>query len=147
VTRLKTNTPLNKPREILLDPGSPLLSDRIGFLPARQAMNRKNPMQDVGSARSLSRPRPARHCAPHQGSRRARSGDRGSVQALLAVEQFFPVMKQTPKITRFVGRSENALRIQIAVFFCALCRSSRKKRMASSNSFVSCARTSCTEKT
>ena len=28
-------------------PGSTVLSDRIGFLPARQAMNRKNPMQDA----------------------------------------------------------------------------------------------------
>ena len=31
------------------------------------------------------------------------------------VELFFRVMKQTLKITRFVGRSENAVRIQIAV--------------------------------
>jgi hypothetical protein len=47
VTRFKTNTPLNAPREMPLPPGSTVLSDRIGFLPARQAMNRKNPMQDA----------------------------------------------------------------------------------------------------
>ena len=46
-----------------LEPGTIVLGDRIGFLPARQAMNRKNPIQDVGSARSSSRPRPARPCA------------------------------------------------------------------------------------
>ena len=34
VTRFKANTPLNKPREMPLEPGSTLLSDRIGFLPA-----------------------------------------------------------------------------------------------------------------
>ncbi len=31
------------------------------------------------------------------------------------IELFFRVMKQTLKITKFVGRSENAVRIQIAV--------------------------------
>jgi hypothetical protein len=77
VARFKANTPLKKPREIPLDPGSPLLSDRIGFLPARQGMNRKNPMQDVGSARSLSRPDRPDTAPPHQRSRRARSRDRG----------------------------------------------------------------------
>jgi Transposase DDE domain len=46
VTRFKTNTPLNMPREMPLELGSTVLSDRIGFLPARQAMNRKNPRQD-----------------------------------------------------------------------------------------------------
>ena len=30
-----------------LDPGTTVLSDRIGFLPARQAMNRRNSMQDA----------------------------------------------------------------------------------------------------
>jgi hypothetical protein len=34
VTRFKTNTPLNEPRETPLPPGSTVLSDRIGFLPA-----------------------------------------------------------------------------------------------------------------
>src|SRR6202161_2291789 len=47
VTRFQTNTPLKAPRALPLPPGSTLLSDRIGFLPARQAMNRKNSMQDA----------------------------------------------------------------------------------------------------
>jgi hypothetical protein len=47
VTRFKANTPLNSPSDLPLSPGSTRLSDRIGFLPARQAMNRKNPMQDA----------------------------------------------------------------------------------------------------
>jgi hypothetical protein len=47
VTRFKANTPLNEPREMPLEPGTTALSDRIGLMPARQAMNRKNPMQDA----------------------------------------------------------------------------------------------------
>ena len=47
VTRFKTNTPLNSPRDLPLPPGSALLGDRTGFLPARQAMNHRNPMQDA----------------------------------------------------------------------------------------------------
>jgi hypothetical protein len=63
VTRFKTNTPLMSPRDLPLPPGTTVLGDRIRFLPARQAMNRKNPMQDAGRAKSWSRPRPARPCA------------------------------------------------------------------------------------
>ena len=37
VTRFKTNTPLLQARDMPLDPGSDVLSDRIGFLPGRQA--------------------------------------------------------------------------------------------------------------
>ena len=43
---VKANTPLNMPREMPLEPGSTVLGDRIAFLAARQAMNRKNPMPD-----------------------------------------------------------------------------------------------------
>jgi hypothetical protein len=42
VTRFKTNTPLNELREMPLEPGTTVIGDRIGFLPARQAMNRRN---------------------------------------------------------------------------------------------------------
>ena len=47
VTRFKSNTPLNQARDMPLEPGSTVLSDRIGFLPARQAKSRKNPMQEA----------------------------------------------------------------------------------------------------
>lgn len=47
VTRFKTNTPLNKACDLMVPPGSGVLSDRIGFLPARQAKSRKNPMKDA----------------------------------------------------------------------------------------------------
>ena len=47
VTRFKANTPLREAKDMPLAVGSDVLSDRIGFLPARQGNNRKNPMQDA----------------------------------------------------------------------------------------------------
>jgi Transposase DDE domain/Domain of unknown function (DUF4372) len=115
VTRFKANTPLNTPRDMPLPPGSTLLSDRIGFLPARQAMNRKNPMQDAvreivvrteagETLRLLTNDldAPAQEIADLY-KRRWR------------IELFFRLMKQTLRIPKFIGRSENAVRIQIAV--------------------------------
>ena len=114
VTRFKANTPLNSPRDLPLSPGATPLSDRIGFLPARQAMNRKNPMQDAvrevvvktetgQTLRLLTNDldAPAQEIADLY-KRRWR------------IELFFRVMKQTLRITKFVGRSENAVRIHIA---------------------------------
>jgi hypothetical protein len=46
-TRLKSNTPLNVIEELAVIPGRNILSDRIGFLPARQAGRRSNPMQET----------------------------------------------------------------------------------------------------
>ncbi|WP_166145672.1 IS4 family transposase [Methylosinus sp. RM1] len=47
VTRFKTNTPLCEAKNLPLAPGTRVRSDRIGFLPARQAKARKNPMADA----------------------------------------------------------------------------------------------------
>jgi hypothetical protein len=115
VTRFKTNTPLNAPCEMPLLPGSTVLRDRIGFLPARQAINRRNPMQDgvreivveteTGETLRLltdDLDAPAQEIADLY-KRRWR------------IELFFRLMKQTLRITKFVGRSENVVRIQIAV--------------------------------
>src|SRR5438132_11947439 len=43
VTRFKQNTPLRVTETRSVPPGSAILCDRIGHLPARQAKNRKNP--------------------------------------------------------------------------------------------------------
>ena len=115
VTRFKANTPLAVVEELPVAPGSNILSDRIGFLPARQAKNRCNPMQhavrevrvttDTGKVlRLLSNDldAPAEEIADLYRRR-------------WAIELFFRWVKQTLKITRFVGTSENAVRIQIAV--------------------------------
>jgi hypothetical protein len=115
VTRFKTNTKLTLIEELSVPEAGPILSDRIGFLPARQAGSRRNPMADA--VREI----------------RVRI-DTGKVLRILsndldapaqeiadlykrrwAIELFFRWVKQTLKITSFVGRSENAVRIHIAV--------------------------------
>lgn len=116
VTRFKANTPLvdERSRAPVLE-GGDILCDRIGFLPERQAGNRRNPMQA-----------PVREIVV-----RARSGKPmrlltndldASAQEIADlykkrwdIELFFRLMKQTLRITKFLGRSENAVRIQIAV--------------------------------
>ena len=115
ITRFKTNTPLMAAIDQPVAQGSPVLSDRIGFLPLRQAKSRKNPMQ-----------------APVREVRVAT--DTGKVLRILtndldapaeeiaelyklrwAIELFFRWVKQTLRIKHFFGRSENAVRIQVAV--------------------------------
>lgn len=115
VTRFKKNTPLHSARAMPVEPGIGVLSDRIGFLPARQTKNRKNPMQ--GAVREIT-------VAMETGATlRILSNDLDAPAREIAdlykrrwqIELFFRVMKQTLKITHFIGRSENAVRIQIAV--------------------------------
>ena len=115
VTRFKTNTPLLNARDKPLDPGSDVLSDRIGFLPARQAKSRKNPMQVA--VREVV-------VITQTGKRlRILTNDLDAPAQEIAdlykrrwlIELFFRMMKQVLRITRFLGRSENAVRIQIAV--------------------------------
>lgn len=115
VTRFKSNTPLNVVEELAVTPGSNILSDRIGFLPARQAKSRRNPMQDAV--------REVRITTDTGKVLRILSNDldasaediAGLYRRRWAIELFFRWVKQTLKITRFVGTSENAVRIQISV--------------------------------
>ena len=115
VTRFKANTPLSEAKDMPLAEGSDVLSDRIGFLPARQCNNRKNPMQEA--VREIV-------VETETGKRlRILTNDLDAPAQEIAdlykrrwqIELFFRVMKQTLKITKFLGRSENAVRIQIAV--------------------------------
>jgi len=115
VTRLKVNTKLKVVAENAVAKDSNILSDRVGHLPQRMACNRRNPFQD-----------PVREI-------RVRS-DGGKVLRILTndldlpaykiadlyrrrwqIELFFRWVKQTLKIKHFLGRTENAVRIQIAV--------------------------------
>ena len=115
VTRFKANTPLTVTAELDLPEGDDILSDRIGLLPRRQAKSRKNPFSD-----------PVREV-------RVRT-DTGKVLRILcndldapareiadlykrrwAIELFFRWVKQNLKIRHFLGTSENAVRIQVAV--------------------------------
>jgi hypothetical protein len=115
VTRFKTNTPLLEARDMPLAPGTSVLSDRIGFLPGRQAKSRKNPMQDA--VREIV-------VMTETGKKlRILTNDLDAPAQEIAdlykrrwqIELFFRLMKQTLKITHFIGRSENAVRIQIAM--------------------------------
>lgn len=115
VTRFKVNTPLQVVKELKVAPGSNILSDRIGFLPSRQAKSRRNPMQDAV--------REVRVTTDGGKVLRILSNDLDASAEEIAdlyrrrwaIELFFRWIKQILKITRFVGTSENAVRIQIAV--------------------------------
>jgi hypothetical protein len=115
VTRLKANTPFEVVEARPVAPGSSILSDRIGYLPKRLAASRHNPMSDqvreiqviIETGKVL----------------RIVSNDLiASAQEIAdlykrrwAIELFFRWVKQTLSITHFLGTSENAIRIQIAV--------------------------------
>jgi len=115
VTRLKTNTPFKVVEDRPVPAGSPILSDRTGYLPKRLAASRRNPMS--GLVREVQV-----------------MIDTGKVLRILtndltasaqeisdlykrrwAIELFFRWVKQTLKIGHFLGTSENAVRIQITV--------------------------------
>jgi IS4 transposase len=115
VTRLKKNTPLRVVHENRIRNGSNIVSDRIGFLPERLASNRKNPLQvavreirvriDTGKILRVvtnDLDAPAEEIADLYKQR-------------WQIELFFRWIKQTLRIKRFIGVSENAVRIQIAV--------------------------------
>lgn len=115
VTRFKKNTPLQLIKELPVSKNGPIISDRIGFLPKRQANNRHNPMADA--VREV--------CVKTDSGKTLRilSNDLdASAQEIAdlykrrwAIELFFRWIKQTLKIGHFLGTSQNAVRIQIAV--------------------------------
>jgi hypothetical protein len=115
VTRLKKNTPLTVVHENSVLQDGNILSDRIGHLPARLAKSRQNPLQVpvreiqvvIETGKVL----------------RIVTNDLDAPAAEIAdiykqrwqIELFFRWVKQTLRIKRFIGTSENAVRIQIAV--------------------------------
>jgi hypothetical protein len=137
VTRFKSNTPLHEARDRPLPAGLGVLSDRIGFLPARQASSRRNPMQQA--VREVV-------VMTETGERlRILSNDLDAPAKEIAdlykrrwqIELFFRLMKQTLKITHLIGRSENAVRIQIAVALIAfLLLNSLRKMTKAQHSFL-----------
>ena len=115
VTRFKANTPLAVVGELPVTEGGKVVSDRIGFLPARQAKSRRNPMPDAV--------REVRVTTKNGKVLRLLSNDLDAPAQEIAdlyrrrwaIELFFRWVKQTLRITRFLGTSENAVRIQIAI--------------------------------
>lgn len=112
---LQTQHPLAVVEELPVPAGGAVLSDRIGHLPRRLSNNRPNPFQD------------AVHevCVATETGKMLRilsndlDASADQIAALYkrrwAIELFFRWVKQTLKITRFLGTSENAVRTQIAV--------------------------------
>ena len=116
VTRFKKNTPLVDVRSCAKVPeDSNILSDSIGFLPERQAGNRRNPMGEPVReiVVRLSCGKPMRLLTNDLDSPAQEIAD--LYKRRWDIELFFRLMKQTLRITKFLGRSENAVRIQIAV--------------------------------
>jgi hypothetical protein len=117
VTRF--NTRLTVAEERAVPPasaeGGVILSDRVGRLPERQASRRKNPFQ--------AKVREVQVRIETGKVLRILSNDlEASAQEIAdlykrrwAIELFFRWVKQTLKIRHFVGVSENAVRLQIAV--------------------------------
>jgi hypothetical protein len=115
VTRLKSHTLLTVTEARAVTEAGAILSDRIGFLPQRQAGRRSNPCGN-----------PMREIAlmlPTGKTIRLLTNDLDSTAETIAdlykrrwaIELFFRWIKQTLKIKHFLGTSENAVRIQIAV--------------------------------
>jgi len=115
VTRFKTHTPLIDAAERTVPEDGDILSDRVGLLPERQSRSRRNPFDKpvrevtvkiaTGKVlRILSNDlqAPAREIADLYKRR-------------WAIELFFRWVKQNLRIRHFLGNSENAVRIQIAV--------------------------------
>ena len=115
VTRFKSNTPLKLVKELPVSQGGNILSDRIGFLRDRLQYSRRNPMENAV--------REIRVVTDTGKVLRILSNDLDATAQEIAdlykrrwaIELFFRWVKQILRITRFLGTSENAVRIQIAV--------------------------------
>ena len=115
VTRFKINTPLTEAVDRDVPEDEDILSDRVGRLPARQAKSRKNPFH--------SPVREVRVKIESGKILRILSNDLDATAREIAdlykrrwqIELFFRWVKQTLRIRHFLGTSENAVRIQIAV--------------------------------
>jgi hypothetical protein len=116
VTRFKSNTPLLVTAELAVpEAAGAILSDRIGLLPQRQARSRKNPFGDpVREIRvKIETGKVLRILCNDLDAPAQEIAD--LYKRRWAIELFFRWVKQTLKIRHFIGTSENAVRIQIAV--------------------------------
>lgn len=115
VTRFKKNTPLAIVTEMPVAVGSPVLSDKIGHLPARVKHGRKNPFRDpVRELRVMTEAGKELRILTNDLDAPA-DEIAGLYKRRWQVELFFRFVKQTLKIRHFLGTSENAVRIQVAV--------------------------------
>ncbi len=115
VSRLKSHTRLERTTQQAVPEGEDILSDCIGYLPAKQSHSRHNPFTD-----------PVREIKVRISTGkliRIVTNDLEAPATQIAelykrrwqVELFFKWIKQNLKIRHFLGTSENAVRIQIFV--------------------------------
>jgi IS4 transposase len=115
VTRLKSNTPFEVTEDRPVAPGCSILSDRTGHLPKRLAASRCNPMSGlVREVRVIIETGKVLRIFTNNLTASA-TEIADLYKRRWAIELFFRWVKQTLKIGHFLGTSENAVRIQIAV--------------------------------
>jgi hypothetical protein len=115
VTRLKSNTPFTALAQRPVPAGTPILSDRTGYLPGRLAASRRNPMSKLVREVTVV-------IETGKVLRIFTNDLEASAQEIAnlykrrwAVELFFRWIKHTLRIDHFFGTSETAVRIQITV--------------------------------
>lgn len=115
VTRLKHNTKLDVRQELTVPKTGSVLSDRIGLLPQRMARSRRNPFSDPVREMTvrISTGRIIRLVTNDLDSPASEIAD--LYKTRWQIELFFKWIKQNLKIRHFIGRSENAVRIQIFI--------------------------------
>jgi hypothetical protein len=115
VTRLKTNTPFTVVEDRAVPPGSSILSDCTGHLPERLAASRHNPMSDLVREVQV-RIETGKVLRLFTNDLTTSAEEIAALyKRRWAIELFFRWVKQTLKISHFFGRSENAVRTQIAI--------------------------------
>jgi hypothetical protein len=115
VTRLKRNTRFSVIEERQVEPDGPILSDRTGHLPQRMAASRKNPLSKLVREIQVVNDN-GKILRIFTNDLNADAQDIADLyKQRWAIELFFRWVKQTLKIKHFLGTSENAVRIQIAV--------------------------------
>ncbi len=115
VTRLKVHTTIEAAQPLALPEGCDVLSDRIGFLPQRMAASRRNPF--AAPVRELTvRISTGKIIRLVTNDLDAPAQDIADLyKARWQIELFLKWIKQNLKIARFLGTSENAIRIQLFV--------------------------------
>ena len=127
-----------------------ILSDRIGLLPQRQPKSRKNPFGDpVREVRvKIDTGKVLRILSNDLDASAQDIAD--LYKRRWAIELFFRWVKQTLKIRHFLGTSENAVRIQIAValiaFLLLRMAQAAQKRVESPLAFARLVRTNLMHK-
>lgn len=114
VTRLKKNTEPTVLEERPVEPNTNVTGDRVVTLPPRQARSRKNPFGKPGRAVGV-RLETGRHITLFTNDLESPAGEIAELyKTRWQIELFFRWIKQNLRIRSFLGRSYNAVRLQIA---------------------------------